>query len=317
MTLYEIALSELEELFSEIRAANTKTDFLPAVQRFLNNLENQLFFKSMINTLDYPSNPLSIKAKEIALQELKGEQWDITDNALRKIVAYYIIKNLNDINIHSIDINYIKTNYLIPFWNTLKRSLNTHENILYWLLRYQKRTVLYDSEKILQELATFRKNSKRIEEDFFAPRINKYLFDRGIDIISEPKIRGKRVDVFGKIVSKQGYSDFILEYKVFLKTQTNKKRYLQDAFFQAYRYAKYHYQKNIVYLVIFIIGEGDIKLNLDQLTLETDLSIPYFEFDNVRIIVIKVILKQGSIKNEINKDDLITFFNQKLAEIER
>lgn len=239
---------------------------------------------------------------------------NIFDEKCCQITSYFIMRYIQQNNIPStVGADYIKETYLKPFWRMIHYYYDSSENILHWLLKYKKRTEWYDSEKILQELKIFRKNNPknpRIEEKYFAPKINKYLFDKEIEIISEPKTCGRRVDVLGLIPNEQGYSNFILEYKVFLEKNTDKKRYFKEAFYQTYLYGK-EYQKNIVYLVVFIIGEGDVELNLDQLNLENDLSIPYFEFDNVRIVVIKIMLKSSNFKGEINKDDLITFFKQK------
>lgn len=216
----------------------------------------------------------------------------------------------------------IKNERLKPFWEMIERAISKSGCILYLLLKYKKRCESYDSFFILEELKKFReakskeakKENKsvnvRIEEDFFAPKINCYLFDNDIDIVSEPKVKGKRVDVLGIVKGPQAEgSDFLMEYKVFLKSNKNQKEYLKEAFYQAYSYGKNH-QKSTVYLIIFIIGEGDITLNLDQIKIDGDTFIPYYEFEGIRILAIKINLKEGHIKGQIDKTDLDNFFRK-------
>jgi hypothetical protein len=180
------------------------------------------------------------------------------------------------------------------------------------LLRYKKRSELYETERLLQDLVFFRERHRknpRIEEKFFAPRMNKYLFDNGIEVIVEPSISGKRPDLLSKIPNKRKYNDYLVEYKVFLKSQRNKKLYFKKAVAQTYGYAK-KYQKNIIYLVLIVIGEGDIRLDLDRLNIEDDIKLPFIEFDSVKIIIVKIVLKESEVKDELGKDELIQFLSE-------
>lgn len=320
----EIVLSTLKQLFLEIQTSSDKTQFKVNFKRFFNNLNNQLFFKTLSVSFDSSTDRLHNEAREIAKKELNGQKYIITDKEeYRQIIAYYILKDIFKNNLNAnVDLNHIKKEYLKPFWDLIDHCVTYVNNILYWILKYKKRTEDYDDEKILQELQYYReicrkdKRTPRVEENFFAPRINKYLFDNVTEIlIIEPKKRKRRVDVVGLIPAEQGYSDFLIEYKVLLDSQ-NKEKYLKEAFFQAYDYAKY-YHKNKIFLIVFVIGEWDIVLNLDTLPLEADSGLPMYKFEDVNIIAIKIELEKAPSKNELNKDKLNNFFKEKLENLKK
>jgi len=316
----EIILEQLKAKYDEAYFA-TENEFVPAVVRFINELKIHSFYKTFCAALLDEIRLLwkDAKPEEEAIKILRGEKRLFYEPRYREVVSYIFIQKVyesrgNNINLTSDN----QKEYLKCLWERIERFLLESNYILQLLLNYKKRCEWYDCHFILEDLSKFRKSKTlearkkgnartniRVEEDFFAQKANMYLFDNGISVISEEKVRGGRPDVY----AEWGYGNFLVEYKVLLKSNKNPKKYLLEAFYQIYLYSK-NYQKNTAYLVIFIIGEGDVTLNLDCMKIDEDTHIPYYEYDNIRIYALKINLKDVVTEKQIDKSEIDSLFRK-------
>lgn len=314
----DVFIADISAAYDEVATARGM-EFVAALKRFFVVLQRSEIYKSFQQAIAVDTGAPAYNSQQKTADEIwRGLQTVFNDPYYREITAYFLLRRICTEGTVPRHLEATANAYIRWFWQRIARTIKGLATGLEVLLRYKKRCEWYDNFFILEELRQFRqaktkqaksKGTKtisiRVEEDFFAQKTNKYLFDHGINVVSEEKVAGVRPDVF----ADGDNGSFLVEYKVLLASNNNPRKYLLEAFKQALGYGKLH-QKNVVFLVIFTIGEGDITLALDSLPVDDGRGVPFIESENIKIVSIKIAVKEGPNRGQILKDDLEAFLKR-------
>lgn len=268
---------KLEKRFEKLKSSGFET-YHQILQQFWHFLEKTPIYSLILGELRTSHPQMDASAKQIFVDRKVIKEADEERN---QAMCYFLLKRCAESQTaeeHSIAIRFrhgypnesvvrFTSLFVEPIVSYIAEHLETQKLAIFLICQYKLKSEWFQRETLFDVWKKFPKNA----EDILKNRLNEYLFDQGLFVLSEPLSPSGRADHLAQYPTTQQtgsitlYERLVGESKIFNPEKSRGKSYILQAFRQLLAYM-YDHSESVGHLIIFNTSETQLTFELPPIS---------------------------------------------------